>query len=128
MFDPGRPPPSSTPLVPTSSSHADSAGGSEPPSAARSAPPAPLPALGLFGHLRAFTLAMQDPETPLYVKAGFAVGVLYLLSPIDLIPDPLIAFFGLGIADDAAVLVALLRAFFTVPTDAHKRAAAELNR
>ena len=90
--------------------------------------PAPLPSLGLVGHLRAFTLAMQDPATPLYVKAGFAVGVLYLLSPIDLIPDPLIAFFGLGIADDAAVLIALLRAFFAVPTDAHKRAAAELNR
>jgi uncharacterized membrane protein YkvA (DUF1232 family) len=80
----------------------------------------------VFGHLRAFTLAMQDPATPLYVKAGFAVGVLYLISPIDLIPEALLAFFGL--ADDAFVLVALLRAFFTVPTDEHKRAAAALNR
>ena len=88
--------------------------------------PAPIPPLGLSGHLRAFTLAMQDPATPLYVKAGFVVGVIYLLSPIDLIPEALLAFFGL--ADDALVLVALLRAFFTVPTEAHKRAAAELNR
>ncbi len=125
MTEPGHPTPASTPLVPTRETHPDSTSGADAPPPAS---PAPLPALGLFGHLRAFTLAMQDPETPLYVKAGFAVGVLYVLSPIDLIPDPLIAFFGLGIADDAAVLVALLRAFFTVPTDAHKRAAAALNR
>jgi len=84
--------------------------------------------LSVFGHLRAFMLAMEDPATPVYVKAAFAVGLLYLVSPIDLIPEPLVVYFGLGVADDAAVLIALIRAVVTVPTEAHKRAAAALTR
>nr|WP_320011619.1 DUF1232 domain-containing protein [uncultured Desulfobulbus sp.] len=45
-----------------------------------------------------------SPTTPLYVKGVLALGVLYALSPYDLLPDwmPLI-----GVVDDLA-LVALL--------------------
>ncbi len=80
--------------------------------------------LGLLGQLRAFVLAMRDPATPLRERAAVIVAALYVLSPVDLVPEAIFAMFGL--VDDAAVLVFLARAVLSLPTDAHRRAA--LNR
>ncbi len=48
-------------------------------------------------------LAMRNPATPKAVKGLFAVAVLYLISPVDLIPDT-IPF--LGMMDDAVIVPA----------------------
>ena len=37
--------------------------------------------------------------------AAMLLALVYIISPIDLIPDPLVVFFGLGLADDAVVAV-----------------------
>ena len=46
-----------------------------------------------------------DPATPPHVKAALVGALAYFVAPIDLIPD-IVA--GLGFADDAAVLAAVL--------------------
>lgn len=45
------------------------------------------------------------PQTPWYVKALLASAGIYLISPVDLIPDWIAA---LGIVDDAAVVPLLI--------------------
>ena len=64
----------------------------------------------LFSFLKTFRegllvmlVAIKDPRTPLVIKGAFLAGLLYCISPIDIIPDavPL-----LGMVDDAAVLPA----------------------
>jgi len=45
------------------------------------------------------------PDTPWYVKAILAAACLYLISPVDLIPDWIA---GLGIMDDIAVVPLLV--------------------
>ena len=64
----------------------------------------------LFSFLKMFRedllvmmVAIKDPRTPLVIKGAFLAGLLYCISPIDIIPDavPL-----LGMVDDAAVLPA----------------------
>ncbi len=45
------------------------------------------------------------PDTPWYVKTILALAGLYLISPVDLIPDWII---GLGIVDDIVVVPLLL--------------------
>lgn len=47
---------------------------------------------------------MLDSETPWQVKGAGVFAVLYLMMPIDLIPDFLIIILGLGVLDDAAVV------------------------
>ena len=47
--------------------------------------------------------AVKDPRTPVAIKAAFLVGLLYCISPIDVIPDTVPV---LGMVDDAAVLPA----------------------
>ena len=48
-----------------------------------------------------------DSDTPLYVKAMLMAAIAYFITPADVIPD-FIA--GLGYTDDAAVLMAAIRA------------------
>jgi len=45
------------------------------------------------------------PQTPWYVKGLLAAAGVYLISPVDLIPDWVA---GLGIVDDAAVVPLLI--------------------
>jgi uncharacterized membrane protein YkvA (DUF1232 family) len=59
-----------------------------------------LKSAGRDGLLLAF--ALRDPETPRAVKAGIVALALYLVSPIDLVPDVLAVF---GWADDVALLM-----------------------
>lgn len=47
--------------------------------------------------------AVKDSRTPVAIKAAFLVGLLYCISPIDVIPDTVPV---LGMVDDAAVLPA----------------------
>ena len=51
---------------------------------------------------------MTDPGVPTWVKVIPPVALLYILSPIDLIPDPML---GLGQLDDLAVILIGLKLF-----------------
>jgi uncharacterized membrane protein YkvA (DUF1232 family) len=63
-------------------------------------------ALRLLWHLpnfvRLYWRLYRDPRVPLAAKAGLTAAVLYLVSPIDLLPDYWLPL--LGFADDAGVL------------------------
>ena len=48
-----------------------------------------------------------DPHTPLYVKAVLMGAIAYFITPTDVIPDFVAA---LGYTDDAAVMMAAIRA------------------
>lgn len=58
------------------------------------------------GDARRLWHALRHPEAPGWLKAGTALLVLYLVSPIDFIPDalPLI-----GIVDDLVLIPAAIR-------------------
>jgi uncharacterized membrane protein YkvA (DUF1232 family) len=86
-------------------------------------PPQALPALGPIEHLRAFAYALRDPTVPWAPRLGFLLGVLYVLSPWDLIPDVLFVLFGLGVVDDVAVLLFLSRIVMRLPEERHRRRA-----
>ncbi len=69
----------------------------------------------VWGTARLIKLLMRNPQTPLLSKILFAVGVLYLISPYDLVPI-FVPF--LGVMDDIAILTVLLViAGFLVPAD-----------
>lgn len=56
---------------------------------------------------------MRDPRVPLWTKAIPVLGIAYVLSPLDFIPDFLI---GLGQLDDLGILLLSMRLFeATVP-------------
>jgi len=58
---------------------------------------------------------LQDPGVPIWTKAIPALGLLYLVSPIDAVPELLAPVLGpLAVADDLAVLIVALRAFVHV--------------
>ena len=58
--------------------------------------------------VRLYWRLMRDPRVSIWPKALLVVGVLYLLSPIDLIPDALPV---IGEVDDLVVLVVVCRLF-----------------
>lgn len=72
--------------------------------------------------LRAFidqvrlTLAlMRDPRVPIWAKVIPILGIVYVLSPLDFIPDVMI---GLGQLDDLAIILGGMRLFAAVvPAD-----------
>lgn len=63
-----------------------------------------------------------DSKTPLYVKAVLMGAVAYFVTPADVIPD-LIA--GLGYTDDAAVLMAAVKAVGSNLRPEHRERASE---
>ena len=77
-----------------------------------SAPPLSARGLQFIRHLphfaRLYWRLLRDGRVSIWPKALLAVGVLYVLSPIDLIPDvvPVI-----GEVDDLVVLILLCRLF-----------------
>jgi uncharacterized membrane protein YkvA (DUF1232 family) len=71
--------------------------------------------------LLAMFYASQDPKTPMWVKGMIAAALAYFALPIDAIPDVL--FIGLGFTDDAAVVVATLKAVSSHVTEDHRRQA-----
>lgn len=50
--------------------------------------------------------ALRHPDSPAWLKAGTALLVLYLLSPIDLIPDALPV---IGVLDDLVLIPMAIR-------------------
>lgn len=59
------------------------------------------------GDARRLWIALRHPMAPGWLKAGTVLIVLYLLSPIDLIPDALPLF---GVMDDLVVVPLAIRA------------------
>lgn len=49
--------------------------------------------------------AWKHPGTPLYIKGSLAAVLMYVLSPIDLLPDYLL---GVGLADDIVLISAAI--------------------
>jgi uncharacterized membrane protein YkvA (DUF1232 family) len=62
----------------------------------------------LIRHLRLFWRLLNDPRVPAWVKIIPAVVLLYLIFPLDLIPDLAL---GLGQLDDLAVILVGLKLF-----------------
>jgi len=75
----------------------------------------------LAGRVRLSWRLLRDPGVPLLTKSLPVVAVLYLLSPLDFLPDVLPI---LGQLDDAGVLLIALEAFLKLcpePLVAHHR-------
>jgi uncharacterized membrane protein YkvA (DUF1232 family) len=64
---------------------------------------------GLIRQVRLAWRLLNDGRVPGWVKLIPAAGLIYLLSPIDLIPDLMLP--GLGEVDDVLVLVLALKMF-----------------
>ena len=60
----------------------------------------------LRGDARLLWLALRHPAAPTWLKVGTALVVLYVLSPIDLIPD-FVPFF--GVVDDLVLVPLAIR-------------------
>ena len=58
------------------------------------------------GDARRLWHALRHPDAPGWLKVGTALLVLYLVSPIDLIPDALPV---LGVVDDLVLIPAVIR-------------------
>src|SRR5262249_13382868 len=58
---------------------------------------------------RALIEAWRDPRTPALARVLLVAAALYVVSPVDLVPD---TFAGLGWLDDLAILPLALMAFF----------------
>jgi uncharacterized membrane protein YkvA (DUF1232 family) len=87
--------------------------------------------LALLRHLPSFlrlhVRLCRDPRVPLTAKLGLAAAVLYVLSPIDLLPDYWLAL--LGFADDAVVLWAASRWFIRAcPPDVVREHVRQIDR
>lgn len=62
--------------------------------------------LVIKGDVKRLWYALQHPDAPGWLKGGTALLALYLLSPIDLIPDFIPLF---GVLDDVIVVPAAIR-------------------
>jgi uncharacterized membrane protein YkvA (DUF1232 family) len=58
------------------------------------------------GDARRFWFALRHPEAPLWLKLGSAGLVLYLISPVDLLPDVIPV---LGMVDDLVLTPLAIR-------------------
>lgn len=67
-----------------------------------------LVAIGLLvkSDARRLWHALRHPQAPRWLKVGTALLVLYLVSPIDLIPDALPV---IGVIDDLVLIPAVIR-------------------
>ena len=76
----------------------------------------------LRGDARQLWFALRHPRAPAWLKVGTALLVLYLVSPIDLIPD-VIPFF--GVMDDMILIPLAIRQLLKrLPPDIAQEAAA----
>ena len=62
----------------------------------------------LLQQLRLTWLLMQDGKVPVWVKALIPLSIIYVLSPIDLLPDVIL---GLGQLDDLGILLLAMTSF-----------------
>ena len=68
----------------------------------------------LIDQLRLTWMLVRDPRVSLWQKVIPFLGVAYVLSPLDLIPDLLI---GLGQLDDLGIILGAMRLFESVVPD-----------
>lgn len=69
----------------------------------------------LWNQVRLTWRLLRDPRVPLWTKIVPFAGLIYVLSPLDFIPDVLI---GLGQLDDLGVILAGMRLFESIaPVD-----------
>ncbi len=72
-----------------------------------------VPLWGIVRHLfkfgRLYGRLLRDPRVPFYLKLLFFIPFLYILSPIDLIPEAFLSVFGL--VDDIGLLLFMLKLF-----------------
>lgn len=90
----------------------------------RAGRPSPLQSYGIRGlellrHLpqfvRLYWRLLRDPRVSMWPKALLVVGILYMLSPLDLVPDVLPV---LGQVDDLVLLIIFCRLFiYLCPAD-----------
>ena len=73
--------------------------------------PAPNPIRSLIDRARLVARLMRDPRVPLYLKALPIGAVLYVIFPLDLLPDLAL---GLGQLDDLGVLLVGLETFIAL--------------
>jgi uncharacterized membrane protein YkvA (DUF1232 family) len=73
------------------------------------------------GDARRLWFALRHPEAPRWLKVGTALVLLYLISPIDLIPEVVPV---LGVVDDLVLVPAAIR-WMLNRLPAHIRAAAD---
>jgi uncharacterized membrane protein YkvA (DUF1232 family) len=80
----------------------------------------------LFSHARLAFRLLREPTVPAFAKAVPLIAALYLVSPLDLVPD---IFPVLGQVDDLTLVVAALAAFVKLCPSAavsfHRAALAE---
>ncbi len=62
----------------------------------------------LIRHIRLLWRLLNDPRVPAWVKTIPTIVLLYLIFPIDLMPDPVL---GLGQLDDLAIILLGLKIF-----------------
>ena len=65
----------------------------------------------IMKQLRLAWRLLTDPDVPMWVKVIPPLALLYVLFPIDLIPDPIL---GLGQLDDLAVILIGLKLFIAL--------------
>ena len=78
--------------------------------------------LAVRGDAKRLWYALGHPEAPVWLKAGAAAIVLYLLSPINLVPDMIPI---LGVVDDLVIVPMALRWLLSrLPTHVREHAEA----
>lgn len=78
----------------------------------------------LIDQLRLTWALLRDPRVPIWAKVIPVLGLVYVLSPLDFIPDVLI---GLGQLDDLAIVIGGMRLFAAVvPQDIVEQHRAEI--
>jgi len=68
--------------------------------------------VNLPGYVRLYWRLLGDRRVPLFLKVVFILAIVYVVSPVDLIPDFTVPF--LGQLDDLVVAVFALRFFLTM--------------
>ncbi len=78
----------------------------------------------IVNQIRLIWRLINDSRVPLWVKFIPPLAILYLISPVDLIPDPVL---GLGQLDDLAILLLGFKVFVELcPPEIRERYQAEL--
>ena len=78
----------------------------------------------LVDQIRLTWALLRDPRVPIWAKAIPVIGIIYVLSPLDFIPDVII---GLGQLDDLAIVIGGMRLFAAVvPADIVEQHRAEI--
>ncbi len=78
----------------------------------------------IVDQIRLIWRLLKDSRVPMWVKFVPPLAILYLISPIDLIPDPVL---GLGQLDDLAVLLLGFKVFVELcPPEIREQYRAEL--